>query len=59
MPPKKMGRPPSENPKAATLRVRIDDSTQTKLEVCSQELNISKSEVVRMGIDMVLDSLKK
>ena len=53
MPPKKMGRPPADNPKSKTLRIRVDDKTIETLE------EISKSEVVRKGIGMVKDSLKK
>jgi len=59
MPPKKIGRPPSENPKDKTLRIRIDDEMLKKLDDCSAKLSINRSEVVRHGIDMVSDSLKK
>lgn len=59
MPPKKMGRPPVENPKAKTLRIRVDEATLRTLEECSQKLNSNWSEVVRTGIEMVKDSLKK
>lgn len=59
MPPKKTGRPPADNPKNKTLRIRVDDKTIETLEDCSKALEISKSEVVRKGIGMVKDSLKK
>lgn len=59
MPPKKMGRPPSENPKDKTLRIRVDDDTLKKLDNCSKKLETSRSEVVRQGIDLVHDSLEK
>lgn len=59
MPPKKMGRPPSEKPKDKTLRIRVDEDTLKKLDDCSQKLETNRSEVVRQGIDMVNDSLKK
>lgn len=59
MPSKKMGRPPADNPKSKTLRIRVDDKTIETLEDCSKALEISKSEVVRKGIGMVKDSLKK
>ena len=47
----KTGRPKSENPKGTMLRVRIDEETLRKLEETSTELKISKSEVVRNGIE--------
>lgn len=59
MPPKKMGRPPSDNPKDKTLRIRVDDATLKKLDDCSQKLETSKSDVVRKGIELVHDSLDK
>lgn len=59
MPPKKIGRPLSETPKHKTLRIRVDDETIKKIEDCSTKLAINRSEVVRRGIDMVSDSLKK
>lgn len=45
------GRPKSDNSKGTMLRVRINDETVHKLEVTSKELGISKSEVVRNGIE--------
>jgi len=59
MPPKKMGRPLLGNPKDKTLRVRVDDETLKKLDDCGEQLSTNRSEVVRKGIDMVSDSLKK
>lgn len=59
MQPNKMGRPPAENPKDKTLRIRVDTSTLEKLDQCSQELDTNRSEIVRKGIDMVHESLKK
>ena len=54
-----MGRPPAENPKDKTLRIRVDTSTIEKLDQCSQALDTTRSDIVRKGIDMVRDSLKK
>ena len=41
------------------FRVRIDEEMNNKLEKVSDCLEITKSEVVRKGIAMVYDSLKK
>ncbi|MCI8800320.1 MAG: ribbon-helix-helix domain-containing protein [Lachnospiraceae bacterium] len=45
------GRPKSDNSKDTMLRVRIDEETVNKLEIASKELSITKSEVVRNGIE--------
>ena len=57
MPPKKMGRPPSNNPKSETLRIRVDSDTIKKLNECILALDTNRSEVVRKGIDKVHDDL--
>lgn len=54
------GRPKSDNSKDAMLRVRIDDDMVKKLEIASKNLNITKSDVVRNGIESEYQrSLKK
>lgn len=45
------GRPKSDNSKDTMLRVRIDNDTVRKLEITSKELGVSKSEIVRNGIE--------
>lgn len=56
--PKKMGRP-TENPKDTMFRVRLDDKSVQLLEESAESLKISKSDVVRKGIELVHESLKK
>lgn len=56
---KKLGRPPSDDSKKDRIFVRVDKETQEKLAECTQMLDTTRSEVVRKGIDMVYDSLKK
>lgn len=51
---KKVGRP-TDNPKPHRITVRLDDGTYSKLNKCSEKLNISASEVVREGIENVYD----
>lgn len=51
----KMGRPKSDKPKDTMLRVRLDEAYCEKLEECAKRLNITKSDVVRMGIDLVAE----
>ncbi len=55
---KKMGRP-TDNPKTTMFRVRLDDGTIEMLDESADALNITKSAVVRKGIEMVYKSLKK
>lgn len=45
------GRPKSDNSKDTMIRVRIDDETAKKLQIASEKLSISKSEIVRRGIE--------
>lgn len=53
-----MGRP-TDNPKDISLKVRFDKETAAKLDECVEELKVSKAEVVRRGVHMVHDGLKK
>lgn len=55
---KRMGRP-TNNPKDEELKVRISREDKEKLEYCIKYSNKSKSEIVRNGIDMVYNDLKK
>lgn len=56
----KIGRPKSDNAKDTMIRVRIDADTVQKLEIASRNLNMTKSEVVRQGIENEYQrSLKK
>lgn len=54
----KTGRPKVENPKDTMLRVRLDEGYCRKLNKCAESLNMSKSEIVRKGIDLVEQSIK-
>lgn len=50
---KRKGRPPSNDKKEENLIVRIDKRTVEKLKNCVEKLSSTKSEIVRMGIDLV------
>lgn len=45
------GRPKSDNSKGTMLRVRIDEETERKLEETAKNMNLTKSDVVRNGIE--------
>ncbi len=55
----KKGRPVSENPKDYMLRVRMDEQTLQQLDECCEAENLSRSEVVRKGIQGQHSKLKK
>lgn len=59
MAPNKAGRPPSDETMTDRLFVRVNKETLSRLNECTQELEISRSDVVRKGIDMVYESLKR
>lgn len=45
------GRPKSDNSKGTMLRVRIDEETERKLKETAKNMNLTKSDVVRNGIN--------
>lgn len=55
----KKGRPVSENPKDYMLRVRMDEQTLQQLDEYCEAENLSRSEVVRKGIQEQHSKLKK
>lgn len=54
-----MGRPKSDSPKDTMFRVRLDEAYREKLERCAEAIGLSKSEIVRKGIDLVEKSIEK
>lgn len=56
---KKMGRPPSDNPKSETIKIRIDQEVMNKLDASAEKLNTTRSDIVRKGIEKVYDELQK
>ena len=56
---KKLGRPPSNNPKSETIKIRVDQTILSKLDVCTEKLNTTRSDIVRKGIERVYDDLQK
>lgn len=54
----KIGRPKSKNPKSIDIKVRIDEETNGKLIKFAEKNNITRTEVIRKGIDLVLNKKK-
>lgn len=53
----KKGRP-TDNPKTIQTRIRMTKEQAEKLNECSKKLQISKTDVVVKGIEMIYDNLK-
>jgi hypothetical protein len=56
---KKTGRPPSENPLVDRIFIRVNEETKAQLDECVKTLNTTRSEIVRKGIALVHEGLKK
>ena len=54
------GRPPKlGESKNISLQLRITDKTSQKLKECSEQLQISRTEVIEKGIDLIYERLQK
>lgn len=53
------GRPPKEVKKSVSIGLRIKEETAYKLKWCAERLNLSRTEVIERGIDMVEAKIKK
>lgn len=54
----KIGQKIKDNPKDIMLRTRVDKETMDKLEFSAEKFGISKSEVVRNGIENQYEKAK-
>lgn len=54
----KMGRP-TDNPKNKEIKIRIDESTLEHLEELSEVQKITRASVIRKGIEIQYEQLKK
>lgn len=52
----KVGRP-TESKKGSVIKARVDDLTIDKLEFCARKTNLSKSDILRIGIDKVYEEI--
>lgn len=53
------GRPHKENPKDTRIQIRLDKETLEKLDKCAEKKNTTRSGIIREGIDLVNEELKK
>lgn len=54
-----VGRPKSENPKDIQLKIRADRQTIDDLDYCCQRTNLTRSDVIRLGIQKVKQEVEK
>lgn len=54
-----LGRPKSENPKDIQLKIRADRQTIEDLDYCCKQTNLSKSDVIRLGIKKVKQEVEQ
>jgi hypothetical protein len=50
--------PHPEKPLEHDLKVRVNHESLAKIEFCMEKLNITRSEVLRRGVDSLYDELK-
>lgn len=54
-----VGRPKSDNPKSNRFSIRLDSTTEKKLELYCENNNITKGEAIRRGIHLLLSKEKE
>ena len=52
------GRPKSEKPKSQSIKIRLDEETNDRLSNYAKKHEMKRTEVVRNGLNMILDSDK-
>ncbi|EHQ8839747.1 ribbon-helix-helix protein, CopG family [Enterococcus faecalis] len=52
------GRPKKENPLNIDVKVRIDKETDKKIKAYAEKHELSRTEVIRKGIKLILESDK-
>lgn len=53
---KKKGRP-TTNPKNIQTRIRMSEQEAKKLEFCAKEMNVTKTDIVILGIEKVYQEI--
>ena len=51
--------PKTESPLDAEIKIRIDKATLDKIEYCKKELNTTRSDVLRKGVQCLHDKLQE
>lgn len=53
------GRPPSDNPKGNRKSYRLSNDDMRKLRFCVEKTNMTETDVIRKGIDLVYQEINK
>lgn len=53
------GRPKSDNPKSIQIKILADKAFVEKLDRCSEALHLTRSDVIRYGVDKVCKEVEK
>lgn len=53
------GRPRSDNPKDIQLKIRADKQTIDDLDYCCKEKEMTRSDVIRLGIQKVKQEIEE
>lgn len=53
------GRPPKKNPRNVNLNIRITKNEAQRIQKCADELNITRTDTIMKGIELVEKELKK
>lgn len=53
------GRPPSDNPKSNRKSYRLSDDDMKKLRVCVENTDMTETDVIRKGINLVYEEITK
>lgn len=53
------GRPPKENPRNVNLNIRLTKDEAEKIQNCAERLNLTRTDTIMKGIDMVKKELDK
>ncbi len=53
------GRPHNDNPKDIRIQIRLDQNTLDTLDKCAKSKQTTRSGIIRTGIELVNETLKK
>lgn len=59
MSPKKIGRPPKENPRNVNLNIRLTKEEAQLIKDCAEDLKKSRTDVIVEGVRLVKESYQK
>ena len=53
------GRPPKDNPRNVNLNIRITKEEAKKIQFCADALEITRTDAITKGIDLVKEEIDK